>query len=70
MTSAACDMPGSVHGGETISAVRASHLPWRRGVVWRASCRCGWTADYLVPGDAGRALAQHPAWDMLTKALR
>ena len=75
MTSAAADVPGSPHGHETIAAVQVRRLAglgwplWRKRTVWRASCDCGWRAEYLSPGEAGRALAQHPNWDMLARAL-
>ena len=75
MTSAAADVPGSPHGHETMAAVQLRRFiglgwpPWRKRTVWRASCDCGWQAEYLSPGEAGRALAQHPHWDVLMRAL-
>lgn len=72
MTSAAWDAPGTVHGRETMAATPVRRWPrwWRKQTVWRASCACGWQADYLTANDAGRALAQHPQWDSLMKAVK
>ena len=66
--STARDVPGSEHGHETIAYTRVRR--WPRLMMWRASCDCGWVSDHPLAGDAGRALAAHPHWDILLRPQR